>query len=82
MAAVMSAAMSEVISKLCEQPTKNCREKQRGKNLREKEAKHLTDYTGAGSVIMQSRAASHLSRNTENMICHLVRSDSEVSDLV
>ena len=78
----MSAAMSEVISKSREQPTKNHREKQRGKNLREKEAKHLTDDTGAGSVIMQSRAASHLSRNTENMICHLVRSDSEVSDQV
>ena len=82
MVAAMSTAMSEVISKLLEQPTKNHGEKQHRKNLHEREAKHLTDDTGAGSVIMQSRAASHLSRNTDNMICHLVRSDSEASDRV
>ena len=52
MSAVTSAAMSEVISKLCEQPMKNRREKQCRKNLHEKEAKHLTDDTRAGSVIM------------------------------
>ena len=48
----MSATMSEVISKLLEKPTKGRREKQRRKNLHEKEAKHLTDNTGTGSVIM------------------------------
>ena len=78
----MSAAMSEVISKLLEEHTKNCGEKQHRKNLCGKEAKHLTDDTGAGSVIMRSKAASHMSRNTDNMIHHLVRSDSEVSDWV
>ena len=80
MSAAISAAMSEVISKLLEQPTKNCGEKQHRKNLRKKEAKHLTDNIRAGSVIIQSRAASHLSGNTENVIRHLVRSDSEASD--
>ena len=45
MATAMSAAMSEVMSKLLEQPTKDRREKQRRKNLREKEAKYLTDNT-------------------------------------
>ena len=81
MAAAMSAAMSEVISKLLEQPMKNHREKQRRKNLRTKEAKHLTDDTREDSVIMWSRAASHLRRDTENVI-HQVRSDSEASDWV
>ena len=52
MVAVMSAGMSEVISKLLEQPTKNHGEKQHRKNLHKKEAKHLTDNTKAGSVIM------------------------------
>ena len=52
MATAMSAAMSEVISKLLEQPMKDCGEKQRGKNLCEKEAKHLTDDTGTGSAIV------------------------------
>ena len=80
--AVMSAAMSEVILKLIERPTTNCGEKQHRKNLCEKEAKHLTDNTGAGSLIMQSRGTSHLSGNTENVIHHLVRSDSEASDRV
>ena len=52
MVAAMTAAMSEVISKLLEQPTKNRGEKQRRKNLRVREAKHLTEDTRAGSVIM------------------------------
>ena len=82
MAAALSAAMSEVILKLLEQLMKNHREKQRRKNLCKKEAKHLIDDTGAGSVIMRSRAASHLSGNIENMIHHLVRSDSAASDQV
>ena len=82
MATAMSAAMSKVISKLLEQPTKNHGEKQHRKNLRKREAKHVTDDTGADSVIMQSKAASHMSGNTDNVIHHLVRSDSEVSDRV
>ena len=81
MATAMSAAMSEVISKLLEEPMRNHGEKQRRKDLCGKEAKHLTDDTGAGSIIIQSRAASHMSGNTDNGICHLVGSDSEVSDL-
>ena len=52
MVTALSAAMSEVISKLLEQPMKNCGEKQHRKNLHEREAKHLTDDTRAGSVIM------------------------------
>ena len=52
MAAALSAAMSKVITKLLEQPMKNCGEKQRRKNLCEKEAKHLTDDTGPRSIIM------------------------------
>ena len=44
--------ISEVISKLLEQPTKNRGEKQCRKNLCEKEAKHLTDDTGMGSAIV------------------------------
>ena len=80
MATVMSVAMSEVILKLLEEPTRNHGGKQRRKDLRRKEAKHLTDDTGAGSVIKQSKAASHMSGNTDNVIHHLVRSDSEASD--
>ena len=79
-AAAMSVAMSEVILKLLEEPMKNRGEKQHRKNLRRKEAKHVTDDTGAGSVIMRSKAASHMSGNTDNVIHHLVRSDSEASD--
>ena len=52
MAAAMSAAMSEVISKLLEKPMRNHGEKQCRKNLRKKEAKHLTDDTGTGSTIV------------------------------
>ena len=80
MAAAMSAAMSEVISKLLEQPTKDRGEKQGRKNLREKEVKHLTDDTGTGIAIMRSRATSHQSGNTDNVIHQLVRSDSESSE--
>ena len=80
MSAAMSTAMSEVILKLLEEPMGNCGVKQRRKDLCGKEAKYLTDNTRAGSVIMQSKAASHTSGNTDNVICHLVRSDSEVSD--
>ena len=80
MSAAMSTAMSEVILKLFEQPTKDCGEKQRRKNLHEKEVKHLTDDTGAGSAIMQSRTTSHQSGNTDNVIHQLVRSDSESSE--
>ena len=58
MVTAMSAAMSEVISKLLEQPMKDCGEKQCRKNLCEKEAKHLTDDTRTSSAIMRSRAAS------------------------
>ena len=82
MTQAMSTAMSEVISKLLEQPAKTCRNKQRRKNLCEREAKHLADDTGTGSIIKQSRPASQCSRNTENVICHLVRSDSEVSEWI
>ena len=82
MAAAISAAMSEVILKLLERPTKNRGEKQHRKNLREKEAKHLTDDTGTGSAIMRSRTTSHQSGNTDNVIHQLVRSDSESSERV
>ena len=78
----MTTAMSEVISKLLEQPTKDCGEKQRRKNLREKEVKHLTDDTGTGSTIMRSRTTSHQSGKTDNVIHQLVRSDSESSEQV
>ena len=82
MATAMSATMSEVISKLLEQPMKDRGEKQHRKNPRKKEAKHLTDDTGTGSTIMRSRAASHQSGNTESVIRQLVRSDSESSERV
>ena len=52
MSEAMSAAISEIISKSLEKPTKNHGEKQHRKSLHEKEAKHLTDYTRAGSAIM------------------------------
>ena len=52
MTTAMSTAMSEVILKLLEQPMKDCRAKQRRKNLCEKEVKHLTDDTRTGSAIM------------------------------
>ena len=74
--------ISEVILKLLEEPMKNHGEKQRRKNLRKKEAKHLIDDTGTGNVIMQSRAASHQSGNTDNVIHQLMRSDSESSERV
>ena len=78
----LQKTMNEVILKLLEGPTKNRGEKQRRKNLREKEAKHLTDDTGTGSAIVQSRTASHQSGNTDNVIRQLVRSDSESSERV
>ena len=74
--------ISEVISKLPEEPVKNHGEKQCRKNLRKKEAKHLTDDTGTGNTIMRSRATSHQSGNTNNVIHQLVRSDSESSERV
>ena len=52
MVAAISTAMSEVISKSLEQPAKNRGDKQRRKDLHEREAKHLTDDTGTGSIIM------------------------------
>ena len=82
MAAAMSAAMSQVILKLLERPMRNRGEKQCRKNLCEKEAKHLTDNTRTGSTIVQSRATSHQSGNTDNVIRQLVRSDSESSERV
>ena len=78
----LQKTISEVISKLLEEPTKNCREKQCRKNLREKEAKHLTDDTRMGSAIVQSRATSHQSGNTDNVIHQLMRSHSESSERV
>ena len=48
--------------------------------FRMEEAKHLTDDTEAGNVVMQSRAASHQSGNTDNVTHQLVRSDSESSE--
>ena len=78
----LQKTMNEVILKLLEGPTKNRGKKQRRKNLRKKEAKCLTDNTETGSAIVQSRAASHQSGNTDNVICQLVRSDSEWSEWV
>ena len=48
----LQKTMNEVIMKFLERPTRNRGEKQHRKNLREKEAKHLTDDTGTGSAIM------------------------------
>ena len=76
----LQKTMNEVILKLLEGPMKNHGEKQCRKNLHEKEAKHLTDDTGTGNVVMQSRATSHQSGNTEKVIHQLVRSDSESSE--
>ena len=78
----LQKTMNEVILKLLEGPTKNYGEKQHRKNLRENEAKHLTDDTGTGSAIVRSRAASHQSGNTDNVIHQFVRSDSESSERV
>ena len=75
----LQKTMNEVILKLLERPTRNHEEKQRRKNLRKKEAKHLIDDTRTGNVGMRHRAASHQSGNTENVIHQLVRSDSESS---
>ena len=61
---------------------RNHGEKQCRKKLRKKEAKHLTDNTGAGNVVMRSRATSHQSGNTDNLIHQLMRSDSESSEQV
>ena len=72
--------ISELILKLLEEPVKNHGETQRRKNLHKKEAKHLTDDTGTGNAVMRSRAASHQSGNTDNVIHQLVRSDSESSE--
>ena len=44
--------ISQLISKSLEQPAETCRNKQRRKNLHDREAKHLTDNTGTGSIIM------------------------------
>ena len=76
----LQKTMNEVILKFLERPTRNRGEKQRRKNLREKEAKHLVDDTGTGNAVMRSRAASHQSGNTDNVIHQLVRSDSESSE--
>ena len=73
-------SINEVISKLLEQPTKKHGDKQHRKNLSDREEKHLTDNTGIGSIAMRSKATSQHSGNTENVICHLMRSDSEVSE--
>ena len=78
----MTEVMTEVISKLLEQPAKTHGNKKCKKNLHDREAKHLTHDTGMGSVIMQSRATSQCSGNIENVIHHLVRSGSEVSERV
>ena len=74
------AGISQLIIRLLEQPVKTHRDKQHRKNLHDREAKHLIDDTGMGSIIMQSRATSQCSENMENVIHHLVRSDSEVSE--
>ena len=78
----LHTGFSQLISRRLEKPTKTCRKEQHRKYLCDKEAKNLTDDTGTGSVIMQSRATSHQSRNTENVIHYLVRSDSEASGQV
>ena len=48
----LQKTIKEVILKLLERPTRNRGEKQRRKNLREKEAKHLIDDTETGNVVM------------------------------
>ena len=52
MLASISTAMSEVISKLLEQPVKNHGDRQCRKSLCKREGKHLADNTGTGSIIM------------------------------
>ena len=76
----LQKTINEVIIKFIERPMRNHGGKQHRKNLCKKEAKHLTDDTGIGSAIMRSRAASHQSGNTDNVIHQLVRSDSESSE--
>ena len=76
----LQKTINEVIMKFIERPMRNHGGKQRRKNLHEKEAKHPTDDTRTGSAIMRSRAASHQSGNTDNVIHQLVRSDSESSE--
>ena len=76
----LHTGFSQLISRLLEKPAKKCGDKQCRKNLCEKEAKHLTDDTRTGSVIMRNRPTSHQSGNTENMIHQLVRSDLEASE--
>ena len=78
----LQKTMNEVILKFLERPMRNRGEKQRRKNPCEKEAKHLADDTGTGNAVMRSRAASHQSGNTDNVIHQLVRSDSESSERV
>ena len=73
---------SQLISRLLEKPAKKCMDKQRRQNPRDREEKYLTDNTRTGSIIMQSKAASQCSKNMENVIQHLVRSDSEASEQV
>ena len=48
----LQKTMNKVILKLLERPTRNCGEKQGRKNLRKKEAKHLTDDTRTGNTVM------------------------------
>ena len=78
----ISTAISKVISKLLEQPVKKHGDKRCRKNLHDREEKHLTDDTGMSSIVMQSKATSQHSGNTENVICHLVKSNLEVSERV
>ena len=47
----LQKTINEVIMKLIERPMRNHGGKQCRKNLREKEAKHLTDDNGTGSAI-------------------------------
>ena len=48
----LHTCFSQLISRLLEKPTKKFGDKQRRKNLRDREEKHLTDDTGTGSIIM------------------------------
>ena len=48
----MTEVMTEVISKLLEQPAKTHGNEQHRKSLCDREAKHLTDDTRTGSIIM------------------------------
>ena len=63
-----------MISKLFKQPVKKCGDKWHRKDLFDREEKHLTEDLGTGGVIMWSKAASQHSKNTENVLCHLVQS--------